>query len=201
MSRDSELLAQAETDGMVHARVYGWTEPWVTLGRFQEPAKDLLPECQVPWVCRPTGGRGVLHGHDITIGLAGPIDEDSRSVRTAYRRYAAFLIEALRSCGVEAGLGEALRGFRATGTRLHGDCFAHVAANDVIDLQTGRKVCGCALRLTAKAVLVQASIPIGPPLVDPMLVFPVQGSGGFVEVSPERFADALAGVGTGAKGT
>jgi hypothetical protein len=32
---------------------------------------------------------------------------------------------------------------------------------------TGLKVCGCALRLTESAILLQASLPNGRPLVDP----------------------------------
>ena len=42
--------------------------------------------------------------------------------------------------------------------------------NDVVDELTGLKVCGCALRLTERAVLVQASLPNGKPLVPPETV-------------------------------
>jgi lipoate-protein ligase A len=51
------------------------------------------------------------------------------------------------------------------------DCFAHTSDNDVVDPVTGMKVCGCALRLTEYAVLVQASIPNGVPLADPQKLF------------------------------
>jgi hypothetical protein len=47
------------------------------------------------------------------------------------------------------------------------DCFAFSSPNDVVDEETGQKVCGCALRLTETAVLVQASLPKGAPLVPP----------------------------------
>ena len=141
----------------------------------------------VPWVIRPTGGKAVLHGHDVTVGLALPltllseasgIEEEklSRSLRTVYRLAIAPIVDALRKCGQPAVLGEDLRtnDKRQTtnDTRAKvSDCFAVVSPNDVVHEKTGMKVCGCALKLTQRAVLVQASIPAAAPLIDPFRVF------------------------------
>ncbi len=178
MARDAALLERAE-DGERLCRVYRWTGPWVSLGYWQRPERDLLPGNPVPWVARPTGGKAVLHGHDVTVGLAWPLadlaepGEDpatlSRSVRRVYRRVVAPLVDALRSCGLPAALAEQTPFVASAGRTA--DCFAHVSPNDVVDERTGLKVCGCALRISPRAVLVQASIPNGPPLVDPSLVF------------------------------
>ncbi len=178
MARDAELLAICEKEG-VAARVYTWSEPWVTLGRFQKPISDIKLDSPVPYVMRPTGGRAVLHGHDITIGLAISLSSMakggeevtllSRSVRRVYRVAVLPIIYAFRSCGIDAVLGEELRGI--VELPKSADCFAHVSANDVVDRKALRKVCGVAMLLTRDAVLLQASVPIAEPLIDPALVY------------------------------
>ncbi len=119
---------------------------------------------------RPTGGKAVLHGHDVTVGLAAPIAllGAERRLKPVYRAVVEPIAAALRVCGVRARLAEDTR-YAGSGVRS-ADCFAFSSANDVIDEDTGQKVCGCALKLTEKAVLLQASIPNGAPLVDPARV-------------------------------
>jgi len=178
MDRDAALLRQAE-NGKGGCRVYSWNGPWVSLGNMQRAERDLLPANPVPWVMRPTGGKAVIHGHDITVGLAMPlalmakngesVEALSRSVKMAYRWVVAPIVEALNACGVRAKLAEETVFVKQEGKTA--DCFAHVAPNDIVDERLGIKVCGCALRLTSLAVLVQASIPNGAPLVDPRLIF------------------------------
>ncbi len=171
MSRDAALLSPAEL-GQAGARVYRWSEPTVSLGMFQNPERDLLNPAAIAWVMRPTGGKAVLHGHDETVAIAmslSALQVNSRSVREVYRAVIAPLLNALRACGLEAELGEHTRFAKGVGRTA--DCFAHVSANDIVNPVTGMKVCGCALRLTDRAVLIQASIPNGPPLVDPQAIF------------------------------
>ncbi len=168
MRRDGELLAEAEL-GRVGCRVYGWDGVWVSLGRFQSPEEDLVHPESTRWVMRPTGGKAVLHGHDVTVGLALPLDllpnAKGPGRRGIYCSATQPIIAALNLCGVRVALAERTP-FSQTG-RQTSDCFAFSSPNDIVDLVTGRKVCGCALRLTRLAVLVQASIPNGKPLVDP----------------------------------
>lgn len=187
MARDSAL---------VHgARVYTWEGAWVSLGCFQQSVRDLRPGSPAPYVMRPTGGRAVLHGHDVTVGFALPLamiapgEDLSRSVRRVYRALAAPLIEALRTCGIPAALGENTP-FAGRAPRS-ADCFAHVAANDIVDERTGVKVCGCALRIFEKIALVQASIPAGPPLVDPALVYEDPARVTWVNLRAVDYAEAL----------
>ncbi len=177
MRLDSELLMAAE-NGFASCRVYSWVGPWITLGKYQNASRDLVEGCSVPWVMRPTGGKAVLHGHDLTVGFAVPlsmlasadlpIEKLERSIKSVYRAMAAPMIAALRACGLPAALGEDTR-FVGNGPRV-ADCFAHVSANDIVDERSGLKVCGCALKVTQTAALVQASIPAGKPLVDPATV-------------------------------
>lgn len=204
MNRDATLLADAEV-GTLGARVYSWDGPWVSLGRSQSPERDLLPTNPVPHVIRPTGGQAVLHGHDITIGLAIPMDivvaanpdeieittevtewvnietgklrftlpgttiDHRRSIRVVYRTATRPILEALRTCGLDVALAADTEWVR----EAHGlpDCFAATSELDIVDRATGSKICGCAMRRKRDAVLLQASVPKGQPLVDPSQVF------------------------------
>ncbi|MDI9638875.1 hypothetical protein QPK87_28290 [Kamptonema cortianum] len=171
MARDVELLRAAEC-GEVGARVYGWDKAWVSLGRFQTPERALRPDCIVPYVMRPTGGKAVLHGHDVTISLAAPLntlDVKERSIASVYRAIAEPLVAALNQAGVKAALAEQTAFVQSAGNMA--DCFAHVSPNDIVDPSSGLKVCGCALRVTATAVLAQCSVPASAPLIDPALVY------------------------------
>lgn len=169
MARDVVLLDAAVRNGQTTCRIYRWNGPWVTLGNQQTAERDLLPGCLIPSVKRPTGGWAVLHGHDLTIGLAAPIGE-RRSVRDIYRWVVDPVIQSLRACGVDAVLGEEVARTPSKGAHLV-DCFAQVSANDIVDAAEGLKVCGCALRVTRHAVLLQCSVPVTQPLVDPSTVF------------------------------
>lgn len=190
MARDEGLL-ETVSPGRPVFRVYGWDGPWVSLGYSQKPERALLPGAPVQCVMRPTGGKAVLHGHDVTVGLAVSLPDlglpaGSRDAAAAFLGAGAFLRDALGRCGVFCEF--ASRGpVRNSATS---DCFAYAAPNDLVDA-LGRKVCGCAQKLTAHAVLTQASIPVRPPLVDPAMVYANPGEVHWVELDPERFAAAL----------
>ncbi len=193
MARDRELFEAAES-GVVGARVYSWDGPWVSLGKSQQPQRALVDQCPVPWVSRPTGGKAVLHGHDVTLGLALPLtalglEPGRRSVAEVYRPVVKLIVSALQDCGVAVALGEETRFVADHGPTA--DCFAHVAPNDVVRPDTGQKVCGCALRMSQTAVLVQASIPAGRPLVDPATVFNTPAPVSWVALEAAQFAGAL----------
>ena len=158
MARDAALL---ETGGW---RVYRWDGPWVSLGRFQRAERAVAPGWE-RWCVRPTGGRAVLHGHDLTFAYAVPHDGDSRAVKAVYRRLIAPLVKALNDCGLECRLAETTR-YAGRGKESE-DCFAFRSPNDVVCLDTGAKVCGCALRIGERGALLQASVPCGAPLVEP----------------------------------
>lgn len=190
MARDAELL-DLVAPGRAVFRVYRWDGPWVSLGFSQKPERALLPNAPVRWVMRPTGGKAVLHGHDVTVGLAVSLSDlelarGTRDVEAAFLGAGALLRDALRDCGLacEFARRDVTRNAATT------DCFAYSAPNDLVDPH-GNKVCGCAQKLTSEAVLTQASIPAGPPLVDPSLVYQSPGPVHWVSVDAIDLADAL----------
>jgi hypothetical protein len=53
-------------------RVYQWASPALTYGVNQQLPPRLVDACAalgIPMLRRPTGGKAVLHGHDLTVGL------------------------------------------------------------------------------------------------------------------------------------
>ncbi|MBN8691000.1 MAG: hypothetical protein J0L72_09475 [Armatimonadetes bacterium] len=191
MARDAMLLHHAD-HGRSTVRVYQWDRPWVTLGRFQNATTALVESCQVPWAKRITGGKAVLHGHDVTVGMAIPLSEipgaNPRAVKLVYRAITAPMIEAMNLCGLPAVLGEE---HQSRSVSKSTDCFSVISGNDIVHAQLGIKICGCALRLTDRAVLLQASIPIALPTVDVRSVYAQPAPVYVSELDPIRLADAL----------
>ena len=141
-----ELDSRLPSEGPGSFRVYGWSSVAVTLGFSQLCEVALvspLPE-GIEVASRPTGGRAVLHGHDVTVGVCVSLHrlglpDGSRSLRAAYRQIVAPIVDALNEVGVPAALGEDTRFARLVGGSP--DCFAHVSANDVVHAGSGAKLC------------------------------------------------------------
>ena len=95
-----------------------------------------MPELGVEVVRRPTGGRALLHGADLTYAVALPRpDGPAGHVDAVYRTIAAGLIAGLAGLGVTASVGEE----RGPAGPV---CFA---AAQGADLRVGnRKLCGSA---------------------------------------------------------
>jgi lipoyl(octanoyl) transferase len=175
------------------ARVYSWDRAWVTLGSSQRPGLSLVAGCSVPWVRRLTGGKAVLHGHDVTFGMSCPIlklgDFDRRQVRSIYRHVLQPVIGALKDCGIDACLAEELR------AEIHhassADCFVGQSSNDVIDPSSQQKICGIAMRILGEKVFVQGSIPVRQPDVNPAEIYSIPARIHCSEVDGQAFARAL----------
>jgi lipoate-protein ligase A len=155
MATDLAML-EGVRGGTLAARLYEWSGPWVTVGRFQDSAafSERL------WVRRPTGGRAVFHGEDWTVAMVAElalIGAGPKQLRLAYRSLTTPIAEALRQCGANVTLAE--RTHHVTPTKSpSGDCFATTAPVDLVGA-SGEKACGVALRMTDTAILLQASIP------------------------------------------
>lgn len=188
MERDALLLDAAER-GDPGWRVYQWDGPWVSIGRFQRPERALVLGWD-RWCLRPTGGRAVLHGHDVTLAYALPHEGDSRRLKEVYRRLIAPLVEALNVCGLPCQLAETTR-YAGRGKESE-ECFAFSSPNDVICPETGKKVCGCALRIGEHGALLQASIPYRHPLVPPETAISGATETSVREWDWNRFEDAVA---------
>lgn len=172
MQYDTELLDSADKFHTAFCRFYTWDGIWVSLGKFQNPNLDLKQPSEIRFVMRPTGGKAVLHGHDLTVSSAVSlklIDENLRNVKSIYRLLINPIVTGLIKSGIQADLAENTI-FAKTKSSVS-DCFKHISVNDVVDLKTGRKLVGCALKVTKTSALAQCSIPISLPKIDPATIF------------------------------
>lgn len=73
MARDYALLEAFQRGEIPPTlRVYQWASPALTYGVNQQLPPRLIDACQslgIPMFRRPTGGKAVLHGHDLTVAL------------------------------------------------------------------------------------------------------------------------------------
>ncbi len=139
-------------------RVYGWSLPTVSLGYNQSSQGEVdLTTCRqrgIPVVRRPTGGRALLHHHELTYSVAIPIPLGSRSVLQDYQWISHCLLLALRKLGVVATLS---RGDHARGEAT-GVCFSSPSRYELS--VNGRKLIGSAQRRFNRALLQHGSLLI-----------------------------------------
>jgi lipoate-protein ligase A len=154
-----EVLATscARGEGPPTLRLYTWDPPTVSVGYAQALGGEVdLEACRrlgFGVVRRMTGGRAVLHQHELTYaiafpeGLLGPggIQED-------YRRISQGLIAGLRRLGVAADLS---RGSVGRGA-VSGVCFLSSSRFELS--VAGRKLVGSAQRRLRGAVLQHGSL-------------------------------------------
>ena len=89
-------------------RFYEWEPATLSIGYFQRVAKDIdmeqVAEHGLGFVRRPTGGRGVLHEHELTYSVI--VSEDypdmPDTVTEAYRVISSGLLEGFKNLGLDA---------------------------------------------------------------------------------------------------
>ena len=154
MAADQALLAEVAAGAPAALRLYTWSRPALSLGRFQpwdDLDRDACARLGVEVVKRPTGGKALLHGADLTYAVALPRPPGrSGTVRSVYELLAGALIDGLGRLGVEAAIA------RHDGSGVGPVCFA---GQQGADLRVGdRKLCGSAQARTAGSVLQHGSI-------------------------------------------
>src|SRR5688572_4253334 len=105
MALDDALMQRATRTGGAAFRIYSWSEPTLSLGRNQRARgcydTTAASELGVAFVRRPTGGRALLHDHEVTYSVTMPVT-DAVAARTAYDFINDVLLAALDRLGVEA---------------------------------------------------------------------------------------------------
>jgi lipoate-protein ligase A len=153
MATDLAMLDAVVAGGPPVLRVYQWQPPALSLGRFQPDDDVDHAACAahgVEVVRRPTGGRALLHGADVTysVAFAQPAGE-AGGVDALYEWLAAGLIAGLERLGVDAAIARN----EGPGGAV---CFA---GQQGADLRVGdRKLCGSAQVRRDGAVLQHGSV-------------------------------------------
>lgn len=155
----------ARDDALAHGtlavptlRLYSWAAPYLSLGRLQRIADVDLAACAargVEVVRRPSGGRAILHQHELTYCLALPLHHPlaQGTVAESYCRIGTALFAALELLGLTATPAPPgpLRPSSAA-------CFATAAAGE--PLLGGRKLLGSAQTRREGALLQHGSLPL-----------------------------------------
>lgn len=139
-------------------RVFRWSQPAISLGRFQSIEREIeLEECQrqgVALVRRPTGGRAVYHRDEFTYSVVISKRFGAPSgVVAAYAYLAQGLLAALRTLGIQAELSD-----ERVNKHPSAACFASSTQADLTS--GGFKLVGSAQVWKDDALLQQGSLPI-----------------------------------------
>lgn len=152
MAVDEALLMSAEAGGRPALRLYGWSEPTISIGYLQGASQ--FDGYGLPVVRRLTGGRAVLHDMEVTYSVTAGRDTRvfSAGILGAYSLISGCIIEALKEHGMDAEFSRA----RQSGTKGRGACFHTPSRFEV--LLDGKKLVGSAQRRFSKAFLQHGSI-------------------------------------------
>ena len=107
MARDTALQARAARTGETVFSIYSWTRPTLSFGRHQPAAglydMDKIRSANIDVVRRPTGGRAILHDHEVTYSVTAPV-QDAAPLRETYARINRILLDGLGRLGVDVEL-------------------------------------------------------------------------------------------------
>jgi len=138
-------------------RFYQWPRPTLSLGFHQQrlPAHwlELAASGVIDLVRRPSGGRAVLHGGDLTYALIWPTPPPQRA--EAYRRACCWLQQGFAALDLPLEFGEAAI------NRDRDSCFATSTAADLVHANGSKRI-GSAQLWRRGALLQHGSILIQP---------------------------------------
>lgn len=193
MQRDVKILEEvASGKAPPTLRLYGWSPPALSLGRFQKASEVAdLEACRrlgVGIVRRPTGGRAVLHDRELTYSFIIP---DNRTLLPAgvvpsYCYISRALLDAFAILEIEAELSPG--NMRGAGL-APGSCFDTPSAYELkVD---GKKVVGSAQMRRDGVLLQHGSI---------LLELPIQIYRQVLQLQPGREETYLEDLGREAAG-
>lgn len=163
---DDTLLLENVQPGRLWLRFYNWSEPAFSFGVFQSLAwiKSQLPSDapEVRLVRRPSGGGLVDHRGSWTYTVivpAGHFLADGAATET-YRLVHTALAETMVSLSFSASLVPCARkcGLPQIAAAPPTVCFKRPEPYDVLEVSSGRKIAGAALRRNRSGLLFQGSV-------------------------------------------
>lgn len=148
-------LAESVDDGAGVLRFYSWSPHAISFGRNEPTAGrydlEAARRAGLTFVRRPTGGRALLHAHEVTYAVVLPVRALGR-VRTAYEMINRGLVDGLATLGIPVELSR-------DGPVLPvgaGPCFRAPAPGEVV--AGGRKLVGSAQVRIGSSLLQHGSV-------------------------------------------
>jgi lipoate-protein ligase A len=151
MAADEMLVQTAAEQGFAALRFYGWAEATLSLGYFQAAAvrQNDARLARLPWVRRPSGGKALVHHHELTYALALPAGFARDWMP---RMHARVILPALNRLGL-IGHIQVVNTPRDPGEVL---CFLHETSGDLTC--AGKKIVGSAQRKHRRVLLQHGAI-------------------------------------------
>jgi lipoate-protein ligase A len=166
-----------ERGGPPTLRFYGWTKPTLSIGYFQNVAKEInLESCRqnsLDVIRRPTGGKAVLHDRDLTYAVISRETPPlfSPDLIGNYRTVCTALICGLAELGISVQMAPEIRTTDNRG--LNAMCFAYPAPFEL--LSRGKKICGSAQVRSKSCFLQHGSVALDFDPLQNSLCFPSSG--------------------------
>ncbi|MGB7630634.1 MAG: lipoate--protein ligase family protein, partial [Candidatus Deferrimicrobium sp.] len=145
-------------------RLYGWSPPALSLGRFQDAGEVLdLDRCRadgVSVVQRITGGGVIYHAEELTYAIVCAPHHlpGETTIKESYRFLTGFLLSFYRELGLPAAYAAEVPEDTSRLGKRTPFCFAGRESYDI--LIDGRKIGGNAQRRLRRAVFQHGSIPL-----------------------------------------
>jgi lipoate-protein ligase A len=165
MAVDEALLEVFVAEGApTTVRFYSWSPPALSLGYAQSIEREIdLRQCTslgIDVVRRPTGGRAVLHDHEVTYSLVISANDPrvTAGILAAYLMISQALIRGLSYLGITAELLPLRRGVPLPSDKASPVCFATPSSYEVA--VGGRKIIGSAQRRAHDVIMQHGSIPL-----------------------------------------
>lgn len=152
-------IAVRHGDSPPTLRLYGWDSPSVSIGAFQKITEINLKFCKsnnIPVVRRPTGGRGILHGDELTYSFSSRNEGwFSENLLKTYQK----LSEAFLLAFHEIGLQVTMKMERESGRNLTRSplCFKSTSYGEII--LNNKKIIGSAQKRWKDGFLQQGAMP------------------------------------------
>ena len=159
MAVDEALLRSFGANDIPILRLYSWTGPALSFGRFSHPKETLawkrLQNERLDYTRRMTGGGILVHGEDLSYTLIVPrAFVEKLGVKESYRYLCGFLITLYTRLGLDA----AFTYDRGLEEQTSDICLAGKERYDIVI--GDKKIGGNAQRHTHGAMLQHGSIPL-----------------------------------------
>lgn len=161
-----EALLQWHSQGKIGPtiRFYGWDPATLSIGYFQKVEKEInlqaVQRYRLGFVRRPTGGRGVLHEHELTYSVivSETYPKMPKGVTESYRVISEGVLEGFKQLGLDAY-------FAIPKTKAEQEMLKHPRSAVCFDTPSwyelvveGRKVAGSAQTRQKNVILQHGSI-------------------------------------------
>lgn len=162
MARDEYLFNLCHQKKAGFFRLYSWRNPTFSFGVSQKISKAIDVEYikstnRCTYVRRLTGGKTVLHDHEITYAVISSEDifYKENDLYRSYLLISTVLMNAFHRLGLEAVLS---KGSPAHLSKSNNPCFSFPTPNE-LEI-AGKKIVGSAQKRDKQALLQHGSIPI-----------------------------------------